>query len=87
MSTGAVSRYKFTMWTEFVSVAKGLETGSGAYPGLAPITNLSWRQEQKLRSVATKSRLGGAKTVTSLIYFIDRVIASVLLIVKIKPSF
>ena len=65
MSTGAVSRYKFTMWTEFVSVAKGLETGSGAYPGLAPITNLSWRQEQKLRSVATKSRLGGAKTVAS----------------------
>jgi hypothetical protein len=34
-------------WTEFVSVAKGLETGSGGYPGLAPIANLSWWQEQK----------------------------------------
>jgi hypothetical protein len=26
---------------------KGLETGSGGYPGLSPTTNLSWRQEQK----------------------------------------
>jgi hypothetical protein len=26
---------------------KSLEKGSGANPGLSPITNLSWRQEQK----------------------------------------
>ena len=44
MGTGAVSRYNFGKWTEFVSVAKGLETGSGGYPGLAPTTNLSWVQ-------------------------------------------
>ena len=42
MGTGAVSRYKFTKWTEFVSIVEGLETGSGAYPGLSPTTNLSW---------------------------------------------
>jgi hypothetical protein len=47
MGTGAVSRYNYTKWTEFVSVAKGLEMDSGGYPGLAPITNLSWKQEQK----------------------------------------
>jgi len=29
------------------------------------IKDLSWVQEQKLRSVATKSRLGGAKSVTT----------------------
>ena len=45
MGTGAVSRYNFTKWTEFVTIAKGLETGSGAYPGLTPFTNLSWQQE------------------------------------------
>ena len=42
MHTGAVSRYNFDKCSEFVSVAKGLEKGSGGYPGLAPITNLSW---------------------------------------------
>ena len=47
MRTGAVSRYTFDKCSEFVSVVKGLETGSGGYPGLAPITNLSWQQEQK----------------------------------------
>jgi len=47
MGTGAVSRYNFDKYSEFVSVAKGLETGSGAYPGLASNTNLSWQQEQK----------------------------------------
>jgi hypothetical protein len=47
MGTGAVSRYNFTKWTEFISVAEGLETCSGGYPGLAPFTNLSWWQEQK----------------------------------------
>ena len=47
MRIGAVSRYNFARWTEFVWVAKGLETGSGGYPGLAPFTNLSWWQGQK----------------------------------------
>jgi hypothetical protein len=37
----------------------------GWCPGATTITNLFWEQEQKLRSVATKSRLGGAKTVTN----------------------
>ena len=47
MGTGAVSRYKFDKCSEFISVAKGFETSSGGDPGLAPITNLSWVQEQK----------------------------------------
>ena len=47
MGTGAVSRYNFGKCSEFISVAEGLETGSGGYPGLAPIKNLSWQQEQK----------------------------------------
>jgi hypothetical protein len=47
MGTGAVSRYNFAKWKKFVSVAEGLETGSGGYPGLSSITNLSWQQEQK----------------------------------------
>jgi len=42
MGTGAVSRYNFDKWKEFISVAKGLEMGSGGYPGLAPVTYLSW---------------------------------------------
>ena len=53
-----------------------VQMGSGGYPGLSPITNLSWMQERF------------AKTVTSLIYFIDRVTVSanfiVWLIVQIE---
>ena len=37
----------------------------GLCPGAYTITKLSWEQEQKLRSAATKPRPGGAKTVTS----------------------
>jgi hypothetical protein len=47
MGTGEVSRYNFDKCSEFVTVAKSMKMGSGGYPGLAPITNLSWRQEQK----------------------------------------
>jgi hypothetical protein len=48
-----------------------LIAGRCAYPGATAITNLSWVQEQKLRSVATKSRLGGAKTVTNLLILLS----------------
>ena len=40
---------------------KILIAGRCGYPGATTITNLSWVQEQKLRSKATKSHKAGQK--------------------------
>jgi hypothetical protein len=48
-----------------LSRSRILFVGRCACPGATAITNLSWVQEQKLRSVATKSRCGGTKSVTN----------------------
>ncbi len=66
--TGAVSRYKVTRSQKTVKVYRILIAGRCACPGARTITNLSWVQEQKLRIrrlAETKSRLGGAKSVTN----------------------
>ena len=44
----------------------------GGCPGAYTIPKLSWEQEQKLRSFATKSRHGGTKTVTTCPAFLEK---------------
>ena len=66
--TGAVSRYKLSRRQKTVKVYRNLIACRCACPGARTITNLSWEQEQKLRIrrlAETKSRLGGAKTMTN----------------------
>ncbi len=47
------------------------ECSQGGCPGVTTITKPSWMQEQKLRSIATKPRFDGAKTVTSLLIILS----------------
>jgi len=44
----------------------------GWCPGATAITNLSWVQEQKLRSLATKPRFGGRKNHDNLSRFFNK---------------
>ena len=70
----AQCRGKICLGARNLSWCRILIAGRCACPGATAITNLSWEQVQKLRSVATKPRLGGRKNRDKQLTHIVRVI-------------